>query len=52
MSHSYTLIENTFSNISDPDITSGNLSATISDHLPQFAIISNMFGNTASIIVI
>ena len=24
---------------------SGNLTATISDHLPQFAIISNMFGN-------
>ena len=24
---------------------SGNLTATISDHLPQFAIIPNMFGN-------
>ena len=23
----------------------GNLTATISDHLPQFAIIANMFGN-------
>ena len=26
----------------------GNLTATISDHLPQFAIIPNIFGNTAS----
>ena len=34
-----------FSNIIDPDIISGNLTATISDHLPQFAIIPNMFGN-------
>ena len=25
----------------------GNLTATISDHLPQFAIIPNMFGNIA-----
>ena len=29
----------------DADIVSGNLTATISDHLPQFAIIPNMFGN-------
>ena len=46
-SHSNTLIDNIFSNI-DPDIISGNLTATISDHLPQFAIIPNMFGNTTS----
>ena len=44
-SHSNTLIDNIFSNIIDPDITSGNLNTTISDHLPQFAIIPNMFGN-------
>ena len=45
-SHSNTLIDNIFSNIIDPDIAiSGNLTATISDHLPQFAIIPNMFGN-------
>ena len=44
-SHSNTLIDNIFSNVIDPDIISGNLTATISDHLPQFAIISNMFGN-------
>ena len=39
-----TLIDNIFSNVIDPDIISGNLTA-ISDHLPQFAIIPNMFGN-------
>ena len=44
-SHSNTLIDNIFSNVSDPDIVSGNLTATISDHLPQFAIIPSMFGN-------
>ena len=40
-SHSNTLIDNTFSNV-DPDI-SGNLFATISDHLPQLSIISNVW---------
>ena len=44
-SHSTTLIDNIFSNVIDRDIISGNLTATISDHLPQFAIIPNMFGN-------
>ena len=44
-SHSNTLIDNIFSNVLDPDIISGLLTATISDHLPQFAIITNMFGN-------
>ena len=43
--HSTTLIDNIFSNVIDPDIISGNLTATMSDHLPQFAIIPNMFGN-------
>ena len=43
-----TLIDNIFSRIIDPDIMSGNLTATISDHLRQFAIIPNMFGNTTS----
>ena len=43
-SHSNTLIENIFSNV-DSDIISGNLTATISDSLPQFLIIPNMFGN-------
>ena len=39
------LIDNIFSNVIDPDIASGNLTAVISDHLPQIAIIPNMFGN-------
>ena len=43
--HSNTLIDNIFSNVIDPDILSVNLTATIPDHLPQFSIISNMFGN-------
>ena len=47
-SHSNTLIGSTFLNIIEPDITSSNLTATISDHLPQFAIIPNVFGNTSS----
>ena len=44
-SHSNTLIDNILSNFIDPDIILGNLTATTSDHLPQFAIIANMFGN-------
>ena len=44
-SHSNTLIDDIFSYVIDPDIISGNFTATISDHLPKFAIISNMFGN-------
>ena len=48
ISHSSTLIDNISSNVVDPDIISGHSTATISDHLPQFAIIPNMFGNTTS----
>ena len=44
-SHSNTLIDNIASNVIEPDIVSGNLTATISDHRPQFAIIPNIFGN-------
>ena len=44
-SHSNTLINNMFSIAIDPEIMSGNLTATISDHLPQFSSISNMFYN-------
>ena len=44
-SHSNTLIDNIFSNAINPDIISGNLTTTISDHLSQFVIIPNMFGN-------
>ena len=38
-------INNIFSNVIDPDVISRNFTATIFDHLPQFSIISNMFGN-------
>ena len=44
-SHSNTLIDNIFSKVIDPDIIFDNLTSTISDHLPEFAIIPNMFGN-------
>ena len=46
-SHSCTLIDNILSNVIDPHIILGNLTATISDHLPQFSIIANMFGNVS-----
>ena len=44
-SHSKTLMDNTFWSIIEPDIILSNLTATISDHLPQFVIISDIFGN-------
>ena len=44
-SHSNTLIDNIFSNVIDSDIISGNLTATIFDHLPQVSLIPNKFGN-------
>ena len=47
-SHSSTLIDNKSSNVFDSDIIYGNLTATISDHLPQFVIIPIMFGNILS----
>ena len=43
--HSNTLIDNTFSNAIEPDIILGNLTAPISEHLPQIAIITNISGN-------
>ena len=36
--HSKTLIDNIFMNFHSPDIISGNLTVSISDHLPQFVI--------------
>ena len=44
-SHSNTFIDNIFLNVIDLDIILGKQTATISDHLPQFTIIPNMFGN-------
>ena len=45
-SHSNTIIDNIFSNIVSSDIISGNLTATISDHLPQFLIAPDIFSNS------
>ena len=42
-SHSKTLIDNIFTNVIFPDSVSGNLAATISDHLPQFLIVLPQF---------
>ena len=42
---SKTLIDNIFSNIFSPNIISGNLTATVSDHLPQFVIVPHVFEN-------
>ena len=47
-SHSKTLIDNIFTNIIFPDSICGNLTATISDHLPQFLIVPNIFSNPPS----
>ena len=44
-SHSIIPIDNIFPNVIDPDTISGNLTGTISDYLPQFSVISNMFGD-------
>ena len=43
-SHSNSLIDDIFLNVIDPGIISSNLTATISDHVPQFSIIPNMIG--------
>ena len=44
-SHSKTLIDNIFSNILSSEIISGNLTATISDHPPQFLFAPNILSN-------
>ena len=45
---SKTLIDNIFSNTLIENTISGNLTATISDHLPQFLILPNIFSNPPS----
>ena len=45
-SYSKTLTDNIFSNIISPEAISGNLTSTISDHLPQFMIVPNVFSNS------
>ena len=43
---SKTLIDNIFTNKISQDVISGNISASISDHFPQFSIIADIFSNT------
>ena len=45
--NSKTLLDNIFSNMAVPNIISGNLTASISDHLPQFLVASNIFFNSS-----
>ena len=40
--HSKTLIDNIFSNYISHEIISGNITATVSDHLPQFSFVPNI----------
>ena len=42
-----TLIDNIFSNMAVPNIISGNLTASTSDHLPQFLVAPNIFFNVS-----
>ena len=44
-SHSKTLIDNIFSNVISYEVISVNITATISDHLPQFLFAPNVFSN-------
>ena len=46
--YSKTLTDNIFSNFISPDIISGNITATISEHLPQFSFVPNILSNLPS----
>ena len=47
-SHSRTLIDNFFSNVISKDIICGNITATISEHWPQFLVSPNTIANPPS----
>ena len=47
-SHSKTLIDNIFSNVISYEVVSGIITATVSDHLPQFLFIPNVLSNPPS----
>ena len=47
-SHSRILIDKIVSNVISKDIICANITATISDHLPQFLVSSNTFANPSS----
>ena len=44
-SHSKTLIDNILSNVTSHEVISGNITATISDDLPQFLFFPNVLSN-------
>ena len=46
--HSKTLIGNIFSNFVSPKIISGNITATVSDYLPQFSFVPNILSNPST----
>ena len=46
--YSKTLTDNIFSNFISPDIISGNITVTISEHLPQFSFVPNILSNLPS----
>ena len=46
--HSKALIDNIFFNLTSCEVISDNVTATISDHLPQFLIALNVFANPFS----
>ena len=48
ISHSKTLTYNIFSNFIFHEIISGNITATISDHLPQFSFVPNILSNSST----
>lgn len=48
-SHSRTLIDNIFTSYLLPDCISGNLTCTVSDHLPQIMVIPHIFNSTNNI---
>ena len=43
--HSKTIIDNIFCNLTPLEVILGNITAAISDHLPQFLIGPNVFAN-------
>ena len=46
--HSKTLIDNRFSNLISNEAIFGNLTSTISDHLPQFLNMPSIFSDLSS----
>ena len=46
--NSKTLIDNIYSKVITPNCISGNLTTTISDHLPRFLILPDIYSNPPS----